>query len=42
MTESTRAALRTFGFEKEEWRKELQKEIADDQLITTFGGTRRT
>jgi hypothetical protein len=39
MRESTRNAMRTFGYDKEEWRRELLKEIADDQLMPALGGS---
>jgi len=31
-----------FGHDRTEWRKYLQQVINDDQISTTFGGTRLT
>jgi methionyl-tRNA synthetase len=40
MSESTKKAIKLFGYDKEEWGRELLKEIAEDQLLPAFGGTK--
>jgi len=40
LTGENRAAVKVFGFNKEEWQKEILRLVDADQLRPEFGGTK--